>query len=141
MPSFVWRSRARAFSLAVIVIALGLASRRFRGVLPALVGVYAGDVLWAAMVFLLIAALWRGASTARVAVGAAAFSLTVELGQLYHAPWIEAVRHTRLGGLVLGFGFVWSDLICYAAGIALAVALDRWLLRRSAIHPSDPSVD
>ncbi len=28
------------------------------------------------------------------------------------------------GALVLGRGFLWSDLSCYAAGIALAVAVD-----------------
>jgi Protein of unknown function (DUF2809) len=130
MPTPTRRSRAGSLVLAATVVALGLASRRFRGELPALVGEYAGDVLWAAMVFLLISAGWPGASTRRVAAGAAVFALAVELGQLYHAPWIEAVRHTRLGGLVLGFGFLWSDLVCYAVGIALAVALDRWLLRR-----------
>jgi len=140
MPPLVCRSRARSLSLAALTIALGLASRRSRGALPAFVGAYAGDVLWAAMVFLLIAAVWRGASTARVAVAAAAFSLAVELGQLYHAPWIESVRHTRLGGLVLGFGFLWSDLVCYAAGVALAAALDRLLLRRS-LQPIPPRTD
>jgi hypothetical protein len=104
------------------------------------VGEYAGDVLWAAMVFLLLAAAWPRASTRRLAAAAAAFALAVELGQLYHAPWIEAVRHTRLGGLVLGFWFLWSDLVCYAAGVALAVVLDRWLLRRYDADPAVPQI-
>lgn len=46
-----------------------------------------------------------------------------ELLQLYHAPWIEAVRQTRIGGLMLGFGFLWSDIICYAAGIVIAYVM------------------
>ncbi|HYH80804.1 MAG TPA: DUF2809 domain-containing protein [Longimicrobium sp.] len=120
------------------MIGLGLASRGFRGALPAFVGEYAGDVLWATMVFLLIVAAWPGVSTRRAAIGAAAFALAVELGQLYHAPWIDAIRQTRIGGLVLGFGFLWSDLVCHAAGVALAVALDRWLLRRPSQYPVDP---
>jgi hypothetical protein len=126
------RSRALYLLLAAATIALGLATRRFRGALPDAVGAYAGDVLWAAMVYLLIAAAWPRASTRRVAAGAAIFSLAIELSQLYHAPWIDAVRQTRLGGLVLGFGFLWSDLACYAAGIALAASLDRAILRRSS---------
>jgi hypothetical protein len=137
MPTPARRSRARSLVLAAAVIALGLASRRFRGELPAFVGEYAGDVLWAAMVFLLTSAGRPGASTRRVAAAAAVFALAVELGQLYHAPWIEAVRHTRLGGLVLGFGFLWSDLVCYAVGIAMAVALDRWLVRRGDTRAAD----
>jgi hypothetical protein len=123
------RSRSRFLALAAATVALGLATRAFRGVLPAAIGAYAGDVLWAAMVYLLIAAVWRQASIGRVAAGAAMFSLAIELSQLYHASWIDAVRRTRLGGLVLGFGFLWSDLACYAAGIALAAALDIALTR------------
>jgi threonine/homoserine/homoserine lactone efflux protein len=110
-------------------IASGLATRRFRRSLPAAVGLYAGDVLWATMVYLLFAAIWPRASILRLAISAAVFALAIELGQLYHAPWIDAVRGTRLGGLVLGFGFLWSDLACYAVGIALAVAVDRVIAR------------
>ncbi|HYW11492.1 MAG TPA: hypothetical protein VE871_06025, partial [Longimicrobium sp.] len=51
--------------LAAATVVAGLASRRFGGVLPGFVAAYAGDVLWAAMVYLLIAAAWPGASTRR----------------------------------------------------------------------------
>ncbi len=44
-------------------------------------------------------------------------TVTVELSQLYHAPWIDSIRQTTLGGLILGFGFLWSDLACYALGV------------------------
>lgn len=130
------RSRPRFLALAAATVALGLATRAFHGALPDVIGAYAGDVLWAAMVYLLIAALWSRAPIWRVAAGAAVFSLAIELSQLYHAPWIDAVRRTRLGGLVLGFGFLWSDLACYAVGIALAAALDHQLASRSAAHLS-----
>jgi threonine/homoserine/homoserine lactone efflux protein len=110
-------------------IALGLATRRFRRALPAAVGWYVGDVLWATMVYLLVGVVWPRASIRRLAMGTAAFALAIEVGQLYHAPWIDAVRGTRLGGLVLGFGFLWSDLACYAVGIALAVVIDRAVAR------------
>ncbi|HVG44636.1 MAG TPA: DUF2809 domain-containing protein [Longimicrobium sp.] len=127
------RSRTLYLLLAAATVVAGLASRRFGGALPGVVAAYAGDVLWAAMVYLLIAAAWPGASTRRVALAAAIVSLAVEAGQLYHAPWIDAVRQTRMGGLVLGRGFLWSDLACYAVGIALAAALDHTLARRSAL--------
>ena len=124
------RSRLAFLLLAMGTIALGLATRGFRRSLPAAVGLYAGDVLWATMVYLLLAAIWPRASIRRLAIGTAAFALAIEVGQLYHAPWIDAVRATRLGGLVLGFGFLWSDLACYAAGIGLAVLIDRAVARR-----------
>ena len=56
-------------------------------------------------------------------------SNTDEFSQLYRAPWIDAVRATRLGALVLGQGFLWSDLWCYAAGVTLAAGID-WILAR-----------
>jgi hypothetical protein len=43
---------------------------------------------------------------------------------LYHAGWIDAIRATRLGGLILGYGFLWSDLVCYAAGVGLGAILE-----------------
>jgi hypothetical protein len=123
------RSRGVFLALAAATIVIGLASRHFRGALPAAIGSYVGDVLWATMVYLLFAAIWPRVSVRRLAIGTAAFALAIEMGQLYHGPWIDAVRGTRLGGLVLGFGFLWSDLACYAVGIALAVALD-WRITR-----------
>jgi hypothetical protein len=51
-------------------------------------------------------------------------SYGIELSQLYQAPWLNSVRDTRLGGLLLGHGFLWSDLFCYTVGIALGAAID-----------------
>jgi len=62
--------------------------------------------------------------TRLVALYAGMFSLLIELSQFYHAPWIDAIRATRIGGLVLGFGFLWRDLVCYALGIMGGVVID-----------------
>jgi hypothetical protein len=121
------RSRLAFLLLTLATVVLGLGARQMRASLPSSVNLYLGDVLWAAMVFFLIAALRPAASARWIAIAAAAFSLAIELSQLYHAPWVDGIRHTRLGGLVLGFGFLWSDLVCYAAGILLAAAVDRTL--------------
>ena len=39
--------------------------------------------------------------TRTIAVLAMAFSVAIELGQLYHAAWIDSIRHTTLGGFCL----------------------------------------
>jgi hypothetical protein len=41
--------------------------------------------------------------------------------------WIDGIRSTTLDGLVLGFGFLWSDLVCYLVGIAAGVLADPFL--------------
>jgi hypothetical protein len=112
-------------ALLVVAIALGLGSRRFSAVLPGFVAEYAGDVLWALALFLFLGLLLPRLSTGRVAALALAGSLVIELSQLYHAPWIDSLRRTAIGGLVMGFGFLWSDLTCYALGVGLGVAVER----------------
>ncbi len=136
MPAVRPRSRALYLALALAVVALGLASRRYRPALPPFVGAYAGDTLWAAMVYLLACACRPRARVATLAAGALLFAFGIEGAQLYHAPWIDAVRATRAGALVLGHDFVWSDLLCYAAGVLLAAAADLRLRARRAGAPA-----
>lgn len=118
--------RARvAYLIAAIVVAIaGLASRKFRAQLPAFLADYAGDTLWALMLYLLVSLLLAGQSGLVRAGVALALAFFVEFSQLYHAPWIDSIRQTTLGGLILGFGFLWSDLACYSIGIALGALLE-----------------
>jgi Protein of unknown function (DUF2809) len=82
------------------------------------------------MVFWLLALLRRADATRHLALGAVAIAFVVELSQLYRAPWIDAVRATTAGALVLGQGFLWSDLASYLVGVVLAASLDAVILRR-----------
>lgn len=126
------RPRALYVALFLATVALGLASRRFAADLPTIVSRYAGDILWASMVVWLVGLLRPRATTLWVAVIALLIAFAVEGSQLYQAPWINAVRATRLGALVLGQGFLLSDLVCYAIGVAAAAGIDRALFRRRA---------
>lgn len=118
------RGRPATALLVGITVLLGLASRRWAEDLPRFVAAYAGDALWAAMVFWIAAFVRPAARTSRLAAAALVIAVAVELSQLYHAPWIDAVRATRPGALVLGQGFLWSDLACYAAGVGAAALVD-----------------
>jgi hypothetical protein len=120
------RSRLVNATLLLLTVALGWASRRFSPALPDFVARYAGDALWAAMVFWLAAVACPRGRTRSLAAGALVTATVVELSQLVHAPWLDAARATRLGALALGQGFLWSDLACYAAGVCAAALLDRW---------------
>src|SRR5262249_51443933 len=121
------RIRIRYLLCVLIVIPLGLGSRRFGAELPRFIAEYAGDTLWALMVFFLLGVLAPQTTTRRRALVALTISYADEISQLYHAPWIGAVRHTRLGGLVLGFQFVWSDLVCYTVGVVFGTAIDSFI--------------
>lgn len=120
---------------AVLVIALGLASRRWPGLFPSLFGKYPGDALWALMVFCLLGALLPRLGTARLGTAALALSFADEFSQLYHAPWIDAIRATTPGHLLLGSAFGWGDMAAYVVGVALGMAgetLIRFVTRRAA---------
>lgn len=113
------------YALAVLaVIGLGLASRHLPGLLSPGVAKYAGDALWALMVYVGFGLLCPRASIMRVTVLAGATSHLVEFSQIYHAPWIDTIRHTTLGNLALGFTFSWFDLLDYTAGVLVGAGLE-----------------
>ena len=81
--------------------------------------------LWALMVFLGFGFVFRRASTLQIALMSVCFAWGIELLQLYHAPWIDALRARRLGHLVLGSAFNAPDLIAYATGVAVGTVGER----------------
>ena len=118
------RSRAAYAIVVGLVIAAGLGSRVFGRYLPTFIAAYAGDTLYATMVFVLFGIAAPRVSTRRISVAALASCCAIEVSQLYHAPWIDAIRATLPGALVLGYGFLWNDLACYVAGVALGAAVE-----------------
>jgi hypothetical protein len=125
----MWKIRLTYLVLAPLVILAAFATRSGSPLIPALVAEYGGDTLWALMVFMVIRAIaprwspWKSAGLALL------ISYLGEISQLYHAPWIDAIRSYRLGSVLLGYGFLWSDLVCYTIGI-LSGAFSEWGLRK-----------
>jgi hypothetical protein len=118
----VARSRWSLTFLTLTVIAGGLGSRR--PFMPALVQHYVGDVLWGVMFFLLFALVFPGRSSLFLAGLAIVVTELIELSELYQAPWAMALRATRVGGLLLGHEFSWSDVGCVLLGGGLAGGVD-----------------
>jgi hypothetical protein len=136
--------RRRPFlAIAIVVtVALGLASRKVPVLFPALLGKYPGDALWSLMVYWTVAWLIPDASIKKVALLALAFSYADEVSQLYQAPWINAVRRTTLGHLVLGSAFSWLDMLAYTIGVAAGATVEYFLpfnsVRSGPRHSSVP---
>ncbi|HEY4312079.1 MAG TPA: DUF2809 domain-containing protein [Pirellulales bacterium] len=113
------RSRLVYASAAALVVGTGLLWRSSLLPLPGFLAKYGGDSLWALAVFVGFGLVFRSASTVRVAIVALGAAWSVEFLQLYHAPWIDGIRATRLGHLALGSSFNSPDLIAYVLGIAV----------------------
>ncbi|MEO8664877.1 MAG: DUF2809 domain-containing protein [Ignavibacteria bacterium] len=122
------RNRLVYFISIIVVIAAGLGTRKYPGLLPKFIAEYSGDTLWALMVFLLTGFIFNSFTTTKVAVISLVFSFAIEFSQLYSSEWFDAIRHTLLGGLIFGYGFLWSDLICYIIGVTTGVLLEKTLL-------------
>lgn len=113
----------------LMTILLGLASRKYSQFLSIFVAQNAGDALWAMMVyfgfrFLLVSrsfftAIWLSFT----------FCFGIEFSQQYQADWINQIRGTFLGALILGKGFLMVDLFRYTIGITIATILDKAALK------------
>ena len=130
MKVFYQRKRLPIAFLLLGVIVLGLASRKVPYLLETF-GKYPGDALWALAVFLGWMFLFPRKSTWDLAGLAFATSCLVEISQLYQAPWINSIRATTLGHLVLGTTFSWRDILAYGIGTLIGVGIDIILTQRT----------
>jgi hypothetical protein len=121
---FISRRRIIYLYLVPALLVLGLTIRANSKLFPPLFAGYAPDILWALLVFAFSRLLLPRLTTSKVALIALGFSLFMECSQLYQAPWINDLRATGIGGLLLGFAFLWSDVACYIGGVALGAAFD-----------------
>lgn len=113
-----------------LVMGLGILSRKLNYFLPDIVNTYLGDAIWAAMIYVMMAFIFSNKLPKQIAVFSLLFCYAIELSQLYQAPWINAIRNTTLGALVLGSGFLWSDLLAYALGIGICAVVECFIGKR-----------
>lgn len=118
------------FFLILLAAATGILTRKAPDLFPGFIAVYGGDTLWSFALYYLISLIWYRGTILQRSLLTLAISVAVEFSQLYHAPWIDSLRNTLPGGLILGFGFVPSDLWCYLAGTILAAGLEGLFVRK-----------
>jgi hypothetical protein len=65
-----------------------------------------------------------------IAITVFAVTCTLEVMQLYHHPWLEAIRGYKIGVWLIGNGFDWLDFPHYGLGCAIG-----WLILRILCRP------
>lgn len=108
------RNKLHYFLLIIATIIVGLLSRT--KIIPAIIYPYLGDYLYALMFFFIIAFIFDKMDSWKVALISLLLCYSIEILQLYQADWILTVRSYKLGGLILGYGFLWSDIVSYTLG-------------------------
>jgi hypothetical protein len=124
----------KRLAAAVLIIAGGFWLRRY-GLghhIPSLYVKYGGSMLWAAMVYFLIALLLRSRPQRQILTIAALVCALVEVSKLSHTPALEIFRMTEAGAWLLGRIFSPWNFLSLAAGLALAFGLDALLSRGGA---------
>ena len=119
--------RVLYFIITSLVMIMGLLSRKFMFIFPKNIAPFIGDMFWAMMVYFGFRFLLPKLSLLKSFNIALIFSFGIEISQLYQSNWINSIRKTTIGGLVLGHGFLWMDLISYTIGIIIAVIIDKVL--------------
>jgi len=108
------RKRKTYFLLIISTIVFGLLSRK--ALPPSFIDPYLGDFLYALMFFFIVGFLFPTMKSLKVVLISIAICYFIEGLQLYQADWINQLRSYKLGGLILGYGFLWSDILSYTFG-------------------------
>ena len=124
--NFLTKTRIQYAVFTIITITIGLLSRSYAGQLPSYINLILGDTLYAVMIYWIVRFIRPDLGYGYSVLIALGICFCIELSQLYHADWINQIRETRLGRLVLGRGFLWSDLLAYAFGSATGFVIDRF---------------
>lgn len=122
------QNRFRYFLIVCLVILLGLISRKID-----FVPLFVGDILYAMMIYFIIRFFFLKISSIKIAIIAIIICFTIEFLQLYQS-WIVKIRNTTLGHLVLGQGFLWSDLLAYLFGITIIYILDKIIFKKTKLE-------
>ena len=102
----------------IVLIPLGLYSRHLKWIPEE-----TGDALWAMMVFCLWRIILVKQSLRLVAIISLTHSFLVEFSQILRWSWLVSFRSTFIGHMMLGQGFLWTDLLAYLIGILLIFCL------------------
>ncbi len=127
MTETVQRNRLLQTVALVLVLGAGLLWRSHYLPLSPFVSKYGGDALWALAVFLGAGLCFRHASTLSLGLAALGFAWGIEFSQLYHAPWLDQLRWSLPGRLVLGSTFNPPDLLAYLIGVVCGMAAEKML--------------
>jgi hypothetical protein len=130
------KARLIYLSLIIVTVIVGLVSRELSS---AVVPLFVGDILWGLAVFLLMRFIFIKQSLSFTITISIIYSYATEFSQLYNAPWIDNMRQTFFGKVMLGETFFVGDIASYTIGIGLGVLVE--LSLRTLVRSMYPELD
>lgn len=115
------------FILVILTIIIGLLSRLIE-VIP----LWVGDALYAVMMFFIVRFIFPLKTSHFIFIVSLCFCFLIEFSQMYQADWINKLRATWPGHMILGQGFLWSDLVAYTLGVAMRLIVDKAIKKKQS---------
>lgn len=100
----------------LIIVPFGLFTKFYRGWGQDWLNNSFGGIPYEIFWILLVILIWPQASALWTSVGVCVVTCILEFLQLWHPPFLQAIRATLVGRLVLGTTFFWSDFPYYFIG-------------------------
>ena len=88
---------------------------------------YGGDILVTLLICCVIRVILPQKYRLPIGGGVLLFAVLVEVGQYFGLVYLLGLGHIELFRILMGTGFSWWDMVCYAAGCVLFVAADALL--------------
>ena len=117
--------------VCILIIVIGLPARVFQEYLPHWYTMYFGDFLWAMLIYFFYAIMFRWKIN-KAFWAALSTSYAIEISQLFNPDWLEYLRSIKVFALILGYTFLWSDIIAYTLGIMIGALLDEYIAFRNS---------
>ena len=114
------------FAIVIALVAIGLASKFYQGPLAFWVNNSFSSLFYEMFWIFLVIFIWLRLSPGWVAFWVFIVTSALEFMQLWKPPFLQAIRSTLIGRLLLGTTFVWGDFLYYLIGCVLG-----WLILRS----------
>ena len=83
------------------------------------VPLFVGDMLYAMMMVAIMRWFFVSNLLWKICLWGLMLCFAIECSQLLSYDWLLQLRSTRLGALVLGQGFLWSDIAAYVGGVLI----------------------
>jgi len=134
--TFLMKRKLLYAILFVFCVWLALTTRTHKAWFPELVVNYGGDIIWAGMFVFFVRIFFPKTPLWKIALINYILGILDELSQLNQGPFMLYLRSFTLGRLMLGVGFLWSDIVCYGIGTligwGIAILIEKYLLQENS---------
>lgn len=114
----------------VVIVPLGLYAKFYQGPVAFWVNNSLGGLLYVTFWCLVFFFFFPRARPWKIAAAVLTVTCILETLQLWHPPFLEAIRRYFLGRALVGTNFVWSDFFCYVVGAGVGCVWMRGLRSR-----------